>query len=375
VLTLTDFRNYAAATVEFAPGLNLVVGRNGQGKTNLVEAVNVACGLGSHRGARAEAMVRHGAERAIVSAAGVGAGREVRLDVEVKRTGGTRMLVNRVAVDRSSSAPLVAVSFSPDDLVVVKGGPEERRRLLDQAAMRLRPLAAAQRQEFEQVLRQRTGLLKAAPASQRALATLDVWDESFARAGAVVVRNRLSVLERLAPVTAGRYRSLAGSGGAGASPGLGGPAPEVTLDYEASWAAPVPAGEEEIRAALLEALARARPRDLERGVSTVGPHRDDLAISLDGADARLYASQGEQRSLALSLRMAERDLVAEERGEDPILLLDDMFSELDEGRREHLVAMVASSGQTIATATSGAMWPGSVARVLTVDAAKVVIDG
>ncbi|HYR64335.1 MAG TPA: DNA replication and repair protein RecF, partial [Actinomycetota bacterium] len=130
--------------------------------------------------------------------------------------------------------------------------------------------------------------------------------------------------------------------------------------------------EQAIRAVLLDALAQARPRDLERGVSTPGPHRDDLEVLLEGADARLYASQGEQRSLALSLRMAERDLVAEARGEDPILLLDDIFSELDDARREHLVAMVASSGQTVATATSGAGWPLAVAQTLTVDAGRVV---
>src|SRR2546421_464637 len=275
-LHLTDFRNYAEASVEFAPGLNLVVGRNGQGKTNLVEAINVLCGVGSHRGATGDAMVRHGAERAVLSGSGRAGGREVRVDGEVRRTGGTRLLVNRVPLDRlGAPGPLVAVAFSPDDLVIVKGGPEERRRLLDQGAGRLRALATAERQEFERGLRQRTGLLKAAPSSQR---------------------------------------------------------------------------------------------DLERGVSPAGPHGADLELLLDGADARVFASQGEQRSLALSLRMAERDLVAESRGEDPILLLDDIFSELDEVRREHLVAMVATSGQTIATATTGAGGPLTVERTLTVEA-------
>src|SRR5207245_2539848 len=318
-------------------------------KTNLVEAINVLCGLGSHRGATGEAMVRQGAERAVVSGSGRAGGREVRVDGEVRRTGGTRLLVNHVPLDRlGAPVPLVAVAFSPDDLVIVKGGPEERRRLLDQGAGRLRALATAERQEFERVLRQRTGLLKAAASSQRALATLDVWDESFARAGAVLVRNRLAVLDRLRPEVLRRYRAVAGS------------AAQVALEYRAAWMEGAPGargGEEEIREALAAALAKARPRDLERGVSTAGPHRDDLELLLDGADARVFASQGEQRNLALSLRMAERDLVAESRGEDPILLLDDIFSELDEVRREHLVAMVSGSGQTIATATTGAGWP------------------
>jgi DNA replication and repair protein RecF len=366
-LRLTDFRNYADAAVEFRPGLNLVVGRNGQGKTNLLEAINVLSGLGSHRGAAGEAMVRQGAERAVLSGTGSAGGRDVRVDAEVKRTGGTRLLVNRVAVERmsasSSAGMLVAVAFSPDDLVIIKGGPEERRRLLDQGAARVRPLGATERQEFERVLRQRTGLLKAAPTSHRALATLDVWDESFARAGAVVVRNRLAVLDRLRPEVLRRYRSVSGLAG------------EVSVEYKASWLEPgtaSTASEEGLRAALFDALAKARSRDLERGVSTVGPQRDDVEVLLEGADARLFASQGEQRTLALSLRMAERDLVAANRGEDPILLLDDIFSELDEVRRGHLVEMVAASGQTIATATSGAGWPMAVSQTLTVEAGRVL---
>ena len=376
-LVLTDFRNYAEASVEFSPGLNLVVGRNGQGKTNLLEAINVLSGLGSHRGAAGEAMVRQGAERAALSGTGSVGGRNVRVDAEVKRTGGTRLLVNRVAVERmsasSSAGMLVAVAFSPDDLVIVKGGPEERRRVLDQGAARVRPLGGAERQEFDRVLRQRTGLLKAAPTSQRALATLDVWDESFAGAGAVVVRNRLAVLDKLRPEVLRRYRSVAGL------------AAEISMEYRASWlpegselAGKLQSGvvaEDELRAALFDSLARARSRDLERGVSTVGPHRDDVEVLLEGADARLFASQGEQRSLALSLRMAERDLVAADRGEDPILLLDDIFSELDESRRGHLVEMVAASGQTIATATSGAGWPVAVSRTLTVEGGRVVAHG
>lgn len=368
-LALTDFRNYATAAVEFAPGLNLVLGENGQGKTNLVEAIAVLCGTGSHRGATGEAMVRLGAERAVVSGAGRDRGREIRVDAEVKRAGGTRLLVNRVPVERHGGVPMVAVAFSPDDLVIVKGAPEERRRLLDQGSARLRVLAGAERQEFDRVLRQRTGLLKAAINSRRALATLDVWDESFARTGTLVIRNRLGVLERLLPEVQRRYRALAGPGA------------EVDLQYRPTWVAPEelpPPGEGRMAAvaeALLAALAGARSKDLERGVSTVGPHRDDVEVSLNGADARTFASQGEQRSLALALRMAERDLVAGERGEDPILILDDIFSELDDARREHLVAMVAGSGQTIATATSGAGWPvGSgrtVERMFLVDAGVV----
>lgn len=361
-LQVTDFRNYTDARVEFSPGLNLVVGRNGQGKTNLVEAVNVLCGLGSHRGATGEAMVRHGAERSIISGRGEAAGREIRVDAELRRTGGTRLLVNRVAADRlGGTVGLVTVTFSPDDLVIIKGPPEERRRLLDQGAARLRPLATTERAEFEKVLRQRTGLLKAAPQSSRALTSLDVWDESFARTGAVVVRNRLEVLDRLRPQTRRRYAAVAGDAASS----------EVGLQYRASWSEEALVDEAQIRGAILQALGKARSRDLERGVSTVGPHRDDVEVLLGNSDARMYASQGEQRSLALSLRMAERDLVCEARGEDPILLLDDIFSELDELRRDHLLEMVATSGQTIATTASGAGWQTAVQRTLVVDAGQV----
>ena len=363
-LQVTDFRNYAQTSVEFAAGLNLVVGRNGQGKTNLVEAINVLCGLGSHRGATGEAMVRHGAERSVISGQGRASGRELRVDAEVRRTGGTRLLINRVAAERlAGSVGLVTVTFSPDDLVIIKGPPEERRRLLDQGAARVRPLAGVERQEFDKVLRQRTGLLKAAPHSPRALASMDVWDESFARAGAAVVRNRLRVLDALRPEVRRRYAAVAGASSA----------VEVGLEYRASWSQESVVEEAEIREALALALAKARPRDLERGVSTVGPHRDDLEVVLAGTDARMFASQGEQRSLALSLRMAERDLVAEARGEDPILVLDDIFSELDEIRREHLLEMVATSGQTIATAASGAGWQLAVQRSLLVQAGSVSV--
>jgi DNA replication and repair protein RecF len=176
------------------------------------------------------------------------------------------------------------------------------------------------------------------------------------------------VLARLRPEVRRRYRSVSGLEA------------EVSVDYKASWLDGPGLGlgsvsEADLRSALFDALGKARSRDLERGVTTIGPHRDDLDVLLEGADARLYASQGEQRSLALSLRMAERDLVAETRGEDPILLLDDIFSELDEARRGHLVEMVAASGQTIATATSGAGWPLAVSQTLTVDAGRVVAHG
>ncbi len=362
-IELVDFRNYQQESAELGPGVTLVTGRNGQGKTNLLEAVHVLCGLGSHRASGVEPLVCAGAERAVLRGRGASHGRQVRADAEIRHGAGVRLLVNRVPLERYRVAGvgLCAVVFSPEDLMLIKGGPEERRRFLDQGAARLRPLVTVQRLEFERVLRQRNGVLKAAATSRRALATLEVWDESFVRAGAEVVGNRLGFLRRLAPSAARRYEEVSGG------------REQSNLVYRPSWEEGGTAfeGEDEIGRALAAALSHARPRDLDRGTSTCGPHRDDLGMSLAGLDARVFASQGEQRSLALALRLAERELASEAGGEEPILLLDDVFSELDEERRSHLVALVESSGQTIATTASAQGWPVSASRRLRVEGGRI----
>lgn len=365
-MELADFRNFERGEARFAPGVNVVVGRNGQGKTNLLEAVHVLCALGSHRTSGTEVLVRRGAGRAVLRGWGSSRGRPVRVDVEVRREGGIRLMVNRVPLERSHGAAVgfAAVLFSPDDLSIVKGGPEERRRFVDHAAARVRLLAAAERQEFDRVLRQRNGLLKAAASSRRALSTLEVWDEQLARAGAAVVHNRLVVLGRMLPRVADRYGEVAG-GGVG-----------VELAYRASWAGDREVIPERVEDELRAAVARSRGRDLERGMSLVGPHRDDVAMAVAGLDARSFASQGEQRSLVLALRLAERDLVAEVREEDPILLLDDVFSELDEERGRRLAALVLGGGQAVATVTSlpGGLpaGPEGAAYLLRVEGGRIV---
>ncbi|HVE76952.1 MAG TPA: DNA replication/repair protein RecF [Actinomycetota bacterium] len=358
-LDLVDFRNYESARVEFVTGLNLVEGRNGQGKTNLLEAVHTLSGLGSHRTSTLAPLVRHGAEFAVIRSRGKVKGRSVSVDAQIPRTGGIRLLVNKVAASRSpaNDALVSCVLFSPEDLALVKGGPEERRRFMDQAASRMRPLATTERQEFERALKQRNGVLKAASFSSRAAGQLDVWTEQLVKSGSVVVRNRLRVLEAIAAKVTGHYTEVSGTGE--------GPA----LVYESSWIRPE---DDDIEARLRAALEAAQPREIERGVSLVGPHRDDLLISLGAADARTFSSQGEQRSLALALRLAERDLVSEARGESPVLLLDDVFSELDEQRRARLGELVLSSGQTIATATSAADLPLEPQRSIKIEAGKVM---
>ncbi|MFN2611515.1 MAG: DNA replication/repair protein RecF [Actinomycetota bacterium] len=366
-LDLIDFRNYEQAHVELSGGLNVIIGRNGQGKTNLLEAISVISTLGSHRTSSNASMVRHGADACIIRARIDSEGHQVSIDVEIKRSGGIRFLVNKVGVDRGNVQDvLVGVIFSPEDLSLIKGGPEERRRFIDHASARTRPLAAAERHEFERVLKQRNGVLKASQTNPRALHTLDVWDEHFVKAGASLVRERLQTLSQIGARAAQRYIAIAGEG---EPPSFG---------YEASWQnmqgslAPTDIDESAIADGIGDALRSALTRDLERGLTTVGPHRDDISIELDGQDARVFASQGEQRSLALSMRLAERDVIIDIRNKRPVLLLDDVFSELDDPRRAQLSELVASSGQTIATATSAEGLPVVASRTVRVESGKVL---
>ncbi|HLF70302.1 MAG TPA: DNA replication/repair protein RecF [Actinomycetota bacterium] len=360
-LTLKDFRNYETADVTFDGGLNIVVGPNGHGKTNLLEAVHVMATMSSHRSATVGPMVRFDADTAIIRAQGKARARSVSVDAEIRRTGGVRVLVNKVPIERAEAASVIsAVLFSPEDLNLTKGGPEERRRFLDQTCVKLRPLSGAERQEFERVLKQRNGVLKAATSNPRAVKHLEVWTEQLIKTGSVVARNRLELLSRITGPIQRRHGEVAATG------------QPVTLGYEASWVqgAP-PMSLDGISVSLRTAVEASLPRDIERGLSLVGPHRDDIAIRLDDVDARTYASQGEQRSLALAMRLAERDILTEENGEEPILLLDDVFSELDEFRRSHLAELVEVAGQTIATTTSDEGL-GLAGRRLAVDSGKVV---
>ncbi len=359
-MELTNFRSYESTCVDLEPGFNLIVGRNGQGKTSLLEAVYCLSALGSHRAPTSASMIRHGEERAVVRARGVSAGRNLVVEAEIVRGGGIKVWSNKQRVGKGArDRTLTAILFSPEDLELVKGGPEERRRFLDQAAVRARPVTAVDRQEFEKGLRQRNGVLKAAKSNPRALKQLDVWTEQVAASGAAVVTNRLQALAQLLPAVRRRYRQLAA-----AEP------PELV--YQASWTdGPVESSLRGITMALMESMVATQSRDLEATSTLTGPHRDDLLIELGGSGARLYASQGEQRSLALSLRLAERDVAAEVHGEEPILLLDDVFSELDQHRRGRLGELVSTSGQTIATATSAESLPLKAGRQLLVERGRL----
>ena len=373
-LTAQDFRNYRNATVDFSERLNLVVGRNAQGKTNLLEAVNCLSGLGSPR-APDSALVREGAERALVHADVMKDERRIRIAMEMRPGRGTRALLNGTPLPRVRALGelVTCVFFGPDELSLVKGSPDGRRRFLDDLVVKLRPSRDGLRREWERVLKQRNALLKSGrrldAASTRA--TLEVWDESLAKSGAALAAARLTALGALVPHARKRYEEVAGGGA-------------LDLAYESSWvseelAGAVMAGDDAAGdIGLLEAMRAGiedlRARELERGVSLVGPHRDDVVVRLsagDGSssllDARMYASQGDQRTAALGLKLGEHDLLTDSLGRHPILLLDDVFSELDPQRRQWLAEAVKELGQTIlSSAEPGAAEAAGADRILSV---------
>jgi DNA replication and repair protein RecF len=331
---LTDFRSYAELEVDLAPGLTALLGDNGQGKTNLLEAVAWLATLSSFRGAPNEALVRRGADRAVIRAQGEAEGRAILLEAELVPGGRNRVLVNRQPLKRARDllGALRVTVFAPDDLELVKGGPAERRRYLDDALVATHPRYDALRTEVDKVLKQRNALLKGAGGrlDESAAFTLDVWDAKLAEAGGALAAARQDLLARIVPVLGRTYDAVAH-----------GPA-EVAAGYVADWAG----------VGLAEALAAARRDDVRRGVSTVGPHRDDVELSIGGLPARTHASQGEQRSFALALRLASHEVVTEAAGTAPVLLLDDVFSELDPERSDALLANLPA-GQTVLTSASG----------------------
>lgn len=362
-LVLEDFRNYTQARAEFDPGLNLIVGRNAQGKTNLLEGIYCLSGLGSPRGPDSS-LVREGAERALIHAEVTHGERRVEADLEFRPGRGTRALINKTPVPGlgALSELIVSVFFGPDELSLIKGSPEGRRRFLDDLVVKVRPTRDGLRREWERTLKQRNALLKSAPrsAGPQVLETLEVWDEALCRTGAALTAARLSVLADLMPFAAKRYEAIAGGG-------------EVDLTYESAWlgedliveslARPRGIDPAVFVGALKESIEKVRGKEIERGMSLVGPQRDDVVIRVasDGSatgllDARAFASQGEQRTSALALKLGEFDLLAEALGEQPILLLDDVFSELDPNRRAWLSEAVRAAGQAVLTSAE----PGAI---------------
>lgn len=334
-LELVDFRNYERAEFALTEHVTAVVGRNGQGKTNFVEGLAYLSLLGSFRGAPAEALVRVGAEQAVIRATiRQRDGRESLVEAELNRNGRNRFLVNRQRLQRSRDAlgALRVSVFSPDDLALVKEGAGERRRFLDDTLVSLATKNDALRLDYERALKQRNALLKqvAGRLDDAAAATLDVWDARLADLGERVGYARATLVARLGPLVDVAYRRLAGEGHA------------VQLRYAPAWR----------HVGLVAALGESRRDDLRRQLSTVGPHRDELELVVNDLPARTHASQGEQRTLALALRLGAHELVCEVVDDVPVLVLDDVLSELDDDRATALLASIPAGQVVITTAGS-----------------------
>src|SRR6185437_5553519 len=341
-LSVADFRSWPRADLAFEPGASVLVGANGQGKTNLLEAIGYLATLSSHRVASDAPLVRAGAERAIVQAAVVSGGRQLVLEVEITPGRANKAKLNRSPVPRPRDilGGLRTVLFAPEDLAIVRGDPSERRRFLDEVLVMRVPRLAGVRADYDRILKQRNTLLKSAAAARRGgdLSTLEVWDEHLATTGAAVLSARLALVTELRPYVAAAYADLAPSS-----------AP-VDVAYRSS------AGditgmvtESELREALLAEIAQRRPAELDRGISLVGPHRDELELVLGPGVARGYASHGESWSFALALRIGSFELLRSD-GVDPVLVLDDVFAELDVSRRTRLAGLVADADQVLITA-------------------------
>lgn len=347
-LSLHDFRSYAAVEVPLEAGVTAFVGRNGQGKTNLVEAIDYLSRLSSHRVATDAPLVRAGADQAVVRAAVVRDGRTAVLEVELNPGRANRARVNKSPLPRARDlVGLVrTVVFSPEDLTLVKGDPGDRRRFLDDLLVLRAPRLAGVRSDYDRILRQRNSLLKTAGAARRgsssqegALATLDVWDDHLARTGAELLAERLTLVEALRPYVGKAYETVA----------RGATRDDATIDYRPSCDLGSATGRAALAEVLLAEVARRRSDELDRGVSLVGPHRDDLLLSIGDLPVKGYASHGESWSFALALRLASYDLLRAD-GDDPILILDDVFAELDTERRQQLAELVAGAEQVLVTA-------------------------
>ena len=346
-LAVTDFRSWAQAEIDFEPGVAVLVGANGQGKTNLVEAIGYVATLGSHRVATDAPLVRAGAERAIVRTAVERGGRTTVVELEITPGRANRARLNRSPVPRPREVlgALRSVLFAPEDLALVRGDPGERRRFLDELLVQRAPRYAGVRSDYDRVLKQRGALLKSARAHRGSgagadLRTLDIWDGHLARFGAELVAGRLALVRDLAPHVATAYDEVARGGG------------PAEVAYSSSLGEALPPGEpgpELLEAALLAELARVRSAELERGVTLIGPHRDDLVLSLGRRVAKGYASHGESWSYALALRLASYELLGAD-GAEPVLVLDDVFAELDTARRGRLAKLAGRAEQVLVTA-------------------------
>ena len=374
-LTLKDFRSYPSAELALTPGVTTLVGLNGQGKTNLVEAVGYLATLGSHRVATDQPLVRFGTAQAVIRAAVVRDERETMVELEITPGRANRGRLGRapVARPRDVLGAVRTVLFAPEDLALVKGDPSERRRFLDELLVQRQPRWSGVRSDYDKILKQRNALLKsAAPvlrkgsrrqprpgdppveeARESALHTLDIWNDHLATVGSQLVYARLRLLRDLVPDVAECYDAVSNARS------------RAVATYRSSLhedlAKRIAEGEvpeiDELRVGVLDSLESVRANEIERGISLVGPHRDDVVLSLGDLPAKGYASHGESWSFALGLKLAAYRLLRRDLGDDPVLVLDDVFAELDSGRRERLAALIADCEQVLITAAVGADVP------------------
>jgi len=350
-VSLVDFRSYSQLDWHPDPEVNLLIGPNGAGKTNLLEAIAYMASLKSFRSVPDRALIGEGCEAAVIRSGLVGEGRERLIEIQIPQRGGRLTQVDKTRLRRTADllGVLRVIAFLPEDLDLVKRGPAYRRDLLDEIAVQLWPAAHLDQSEFERALRQRNAFLR---QGDRDDATLSVWDARLAQTGGRVLARRARVIDTVAPMLGEAYADVAGDEFV------------TSVTYAPSWSGEM--GEPSAAAlssTLLEALERSRRNDYERRVTTVGPHRDEPGFSIDGREARLYASQGEQRTMALAVKLAAHRAVASVFGDSPLLLLDDVFSELDQARAHALAKALPDATQTLITSArpedvpiSGSIW-------------------
>ncbi len=355
-LTLSHFRNHTATDLALHPGVNLLVGFNGQGKTNFVEAIAYLASLSSHRVAGYQPLIQHDQPQAIIRALVSHDDRDVLVEVELNRDTANRARINKSDSKRVRDVLGVVhtVVFAPEDLDIVKKDPSNRRAFIDELVVQVWPRFAGVYSDYDRVLKQRNTLLRTARQTGtrgNALSTLDAWDDQMVRLGSEIVNARLDLIERLRPFLTKAYQDIAISNN------------EPTIMVRSSLVGAQVLDEDEelpylsfteragVETMYREKLASVRTKELERGITLIGPHRDDLVLLLGGKAAKLYASHGESWSYALALRLASMQLLREEtRTGDPILILDDVFAELDAGRRARLAELVADNEQVLITA-------------------------
>ena len=353
-LTLTDFRNYETLDVELQPGANLFVGSNGQGKTNLVESLGYLSTLGSHRVSTEHAMIRQGQDSAIVRARLVHGEREILAEVQLNRTGANRAQINRSAIKtRELPRYFSSVLFAPEDLALVRGEPSGRRRFMDELLILRSPRMSAVITDYERVLRQRNTLLKSARSAAGDLSTLDIWDERLVAFGSEIITARSALLDDLSPEVNKAYSTIAGADHAVRLSNylsiFAHATDDDTVDSTATRSGTLSSSM--VADGFRGSLARLRRSELERGITLAGPHRDDVVLELNGMPARGYASHGESWSFALALKLASAVVLRRESSSgDPVLILDDVFAELDESRRARLADAVDDFEQVLITA-------------------------